>query len=76
MPERGTIENTPLVVEGIMYVARPTNAGRSTPAPAASVWHYQRTAHARIAGNAAGGFNRGVAWSPAIACSCSPTTPT
>ena len=56
-----TVENTPLVVEGVMYVSMANELWALDPGTGRQIWHYQRPRTRGIAGNAAGGFNRGVA---------------
>jgi alcohol dehydrogenase (cytochrome c) len=57
-----TIENTPLVVEGIMYVSSANECYALDAGSGRMIWHYQRARTKGLAGNAASGFNRGVAW--------------
>jgi alcohol dehydrogenase (cytochrome c) len=61
MANVSTVENTPVVVGGVMYVSSANecwalDAGRGT-----MIWHFQRPRTKGVAGNAAAGFNRGVA---------------
>ena len=56
------IENTPLVVEGVMYVSSANEVWALDAGTGRQVWHYRRARTQGIAGNAAIGFNRGVAW--------------
>jgi alcohol dehydrogenase (cytochrome c) len=56
------VQTTPVVVQGIMYI---TNANECFALDAGSgreIWHFQRARTPDVVGNAAGGFNRGVAW--------------
>jgi alcohol dehydrogenase (cytochrome c) len=62
LPNVATIENTPLVVEGLMYVSSANECWALDAGSGRMVWHYQRARTRGIAGNAAIGFNRGVAW--------------
>jgi alcohol dehydrogenase (cytochrome c) len=57
-----TIENTPLVVQGIMYVSSANECWALDAGTGRMVWHYQRARTRGLSGNAAAGFNRGVAW--------------
>ncbi len=57
------IENTPLVVEGIMYVTMANECWALDAGSGRQLWHYQRQRTRGIAGNASIGFNRGAAWS-------------
>jgi alcohol dehydrogenase (cytochrome c) len=56
------IENTPLVVEGVMYVSSANEVWALDAGTGRQVWHYRRPRTQGITGNAAIGFNRGVAW--------------
>ena len=62
MPNVSQIENTPVVVEGIMYVSSANECFALDAGSGRLIWHYQRARTKGIAGNAAIGFNRGVAW--------------
>ncbi len=55
-------ETTPVVVEGLMYVTSANECWAVDAGTGREVWHFQRPKTRGIAGNAAGGFNRGVAW--------------
>jgi alcohol dehydrogenase (cytochrome c) len=57
-----TIENTPVVVNGIMYVSSANECYALDAGSGRQVWHYQRARTKGLNGNAAAGFNRGVAW--------------
>jgi alcohol dehydrogenase (cytochrome c) len=57
-----TIENTPVVVDGIMYVSSANECYALDAGSGRQVWHYQRARTKGVTGNAAAGFNRGVAW--------------
>jgi alcohol dehydrogenase (cytochrome c) len=61
VPNARTIENTPLVVEGIMYVSMANECWALDAGTGRMLWHYQRARTQGLAGNAAIGFNRGVA---------------
>jgi alcohol dehydrogenase (cytochrome c) len=63
MPNVSQIENTPVVVEGIMYVSSANECFALDAGSGRVIWHYQRARTKGVAGNAAIGFNRGVAWS-------------
>ena len=55
------IESTPLVVEGIMYVSSANEVWALDAGSGRQIWHFRRARTTGIAGNAAIGFNRGVA---------------
>jgi alcohol dehydrogenase (cytochrome c) len=63
LPNAAQVENTPLVVEGLMYVSNANECWALDAGSGRQVWHYQRGRTKGITGNAAAGFNRGVAWS-------------
>jgi alcohol dehydrogenase (cytochrome c) len=56
------IENTPVVVDGIMYVSSANECWALDAGSGRQIWHYQRARTKGISGNAGLGFNRGVAW--------------
>jgi alcohol dehydrogenase (cytochrome c) len=56
------VETTPLVVDGIMYLSSANEVWALDAGSGRQVWHYRRARTQGIAGNAAIGFNRGVAW--------------
>lgn len=56
------LETTPLVVGGIMYVTSGNECFALDAGSGREIWHFQRARTKGLAGNAAGGFNRGVAW--------------
>src|SRR5271156_6037368 len=62
MPNVSQIENTPVVVEGIMYVSSANECFALDAGSGRMIWRYQRARTKGLAGNAAIGFNRGVAW--------------
>src|SRR5689334_13372661 len=61
IPTVGSVEHTPLVVDGIMYGSSANEVFALDAGTGRQVWHYQRPRTKGLAGNAAGGFNRGVA---------------
>src|SRR4051812_2712761 len=61
MPNVTLVETTPVVVEGIMYISSANEAYALDAGSGRQIWHYRRARTAGIAGNAALGFNRGVA---------------
>jgi len=61
MPNVGNVETTPLVVEGVMYLSSANEVYALDAGSGRQVWHYQRPRTKGLAGNAAGGINRGVA---------------
>ena len=62
IPTARQIENTPLVVEGIMYVSMANECWALDAGTGRMLWRYQRARTQGLAGNASVGFNRGVAW--------------
>src|SRR5262249_55541528 len=61
IPDAARLEATPVVVDGVLYMTGPNqcyalDAGNGRP-----IWHYQRPQTKGLAGDAAGGINRGVA---------------
>ena len=56
-----TVENTPVVVEGVMYVSSANECYALDAGSGRMIWHFQRPRTKGVAGNAAAGFNRGVA---------------
>ena len=61
VPNVSLVENTPLVFEGIMYVSSANECWGLDAGSGRVIWHYQRPRTKGLAGNAALGFNRGVA---------------
>jgi len=61
MPNVTLVETTPVVVEGIMYISSANEAYALDAGSGRQIWHFRRPRTAGIAGNAALGFNRGVA---------------
>jgi alcohol dehydrogenase (cytochrome c) len=57
----GSVENTPIVIDGLMYVSSANEVYALDACSARQIWHYQRPRTRGISGNAAGGINRGVA---------------
>lgn len=55
------VENTPLVVEGLMYVSSANEIWALDAGSGRQVWHFRRARTTGLSGNAAIGFNRGVA---------------
>ena len=56
------VETTPIVVEGVMYFSSANEVWAVDAGSGRQVWHYRRARTQGITGNAAIGFNRGVAW--------------
>lgn len=56
------IETTPLVVEGVMYVSSANEVWALDAGTGRQIWHFRRPRTQGLTGNAAIGFNRGVAW--------------
>src|SRR5208337_2377497 len=63
IPNARTVENTPLVVEGIMYVSMANECWALDAGSGRMLWRYGRARTQGLAGNASIGFNRGVAQS-------------
>jgi len=61
LPNVSQIETTPLVVDGIMYISSANECYALDAGSGRMIWHYQRARTKGVAGNAAIGFNRGVA---------------
>ena len=62
IPNASQVENTPLVIEGVMYVSSANECYALDAGSGRAIWHFQRPRTKGVAGNAAIGFNRGVAW--------------
>ena len=61
MPNVTLVETTPVVVDGIMYISSANEAYALDAGSGRQIWHFRRARTTGIAGNAALGFNRGVA---------------
>jgi alcohol dehydrogenase (cytochrome c) len=61
MPNVGQVETTPIVVEGVMYISSANEVWALDAGSGRQLWHFQRPRTRGLAGNAAAGFNRGVA---------------
>jgi alcohol dehydrogenase (cytochrome c) len=61
IPNVGNVENTPIVVEGAMYISSANEVYALDAGSGRQIWHYQRPRTKGLIGNAAGGINRGVA---------------
>jgi alcohol dehydrogenase (cytochrome c) len=61
LPNVTQVENTPVVVDGLMYVSSANEVWALDAGTGRQVWHYQRPRTRGLTGNAAIGFNRGVA---------------
>jgi alcohol dehydrogenase (cytochrome c) len=61
MPNVTRLETTPVVVDGIMYVTSGNECYALDAGNGRELWHFQRPRTKGLVGNAAGGFNRGVA---------------
>jgi alcohol dehydrogenase (cytochrome c) len=61
IPNVGQVENTPIVADGVMYVSSANEVYALDAGNGRQIWHYQRPRTKWLAGNAAAGFNRGVA---------------
>jgi alcohol dehydrogenase (cytochrome c) len=57
----GSLQVTPLVVDGLMYVTAVNSVWALDARTGARVWHYTRPPTPGLVGDAAGGINRGVA---------------
>ncbi len=55
------LEVTPVVMDGVMYVTTVNEAVALDARTGRQIWHYQRPRSKELAGDAAGGINRGVA---------------
>ena len=61
MNVRGAVQNTPVVVDGIMYISSRNEAWALDAGSGRQVWHWSRPFTEGLAGNATLGMNRGVA---------------
>jgi alcohol dehydrogenase (cytochrome c) len=61
LPNITPLENTPVVVDGVMYVSSANEVYALDAGSGRSLWHYRRERTKGLVGNASGGFNRGVA---------------
>jgi alcohol dehydrogenase (cytochrome c) len=61
MPNAARLETTPVVVDGFMYVTAANECVALDAGTGRELWHFQRDRTKGLVGNAAGGFNRGVA---------------
>jgi alcohol dehydrogenase (cytochrome c) len=61
LPEASRLEATPVVVDGVMYVTGTNQCYALDAGTGRPIWHYQRPPTQGLAGDAAGGANRGVA---------------
>jgi len=56
-----SLEVTPIVVDGVMYVTRVNSAYALDARNGREIWHYTRAQSKSLTGDAGGGINRGVA---------------
>ncbi len=61
VPNITQLQNTPVVVGGVMYVSSANEVYALDAGSGRQLWHYQRDRTKGLVGNASGGFNRGVA---------------
>lgn len=61
IPNAHHLEVTPLVAGGVMYATNVNAAWALDAAAGREIWHYERPRSKNLAGDAAGGINRGVA---------------
>ena len=61
LPNTQHLEVTPIVVDGIMYVASANECYALDAGSGRQIWHYRRPRTGGLAGDASGGINRGVA---------------
>jgi len=61
MPNVSRLETTPVVVDGVMYVTSANECYALDAGTGRELWHFQRPKTRGLVGNAAAGFNRGVA---------------
>jgi alcohol dehydrogenase (cytochrome c) len=61
VPSTQRLQTTPVVVDGLMYVTSANECYALDAGSGRPLWHFQRPRTPGLVGNAAGGFNRGVA---------------
>ncbi len=61
LPNTPTLQGTPVVVDGVMYVTSANQCYALDAGTGREIWHYSRPRTRNLVGNAAGGVNRGVA---------------
>lgn len=61
LPGTSRLEVTPVVVDGVMYVTRANECYALDPGNGRRIWHFEYPRTKGVAGDAAGGINRGVA---------------
>jgi alcohol dehydrogenase (cytochrome c) len=61
VPSTQHLQTTPVVVAGIMYITSANECYALDAGSGRPLWHFQRPRTPGLVGNAAGGFNRGVA---------------
>ncbi len=61
IPNARQVETTPVVVNGVMYVSSANEVWALDAGTGREIWHYQQPRTQGLTGNAAIGFNRGVA---------------
>ena len=60
VPNAPTLQVTPVVVDGVMYVTTANQCYAIDAGSGRQIWHYSRPRTKGLVGNAAGGVNRGV----------------
>ena len=60
LPNTPTLQGTPVVVDGVMYVTSANQCYALDAGTGREIWHYSRPRTRNLTGNAAGGINRGV----------------
>ncbi|MEO8257967.1 MAG: PQQ-binding-like beta-propeller repeat protein [Acidobacteriota bacterium] len=60
LPNTARLQVTPVVADGVMYVTSANECYALDAGSGREIWHYQRARTKGLAGNAAGGVNRGV----------------
>jgi len=63
MPVPGAVQNTPIVVDGVMYVSSANELWALDAGSGRQIWHWSRPRTENLTGNATLGMNRGVALS-------------